>query len=120
MELSCEIHAGDFARDMEAASASGDLTQVKALLKQWHAAGEPVPPDEYCCNPEDPFSRSMFAAIENQCLDVIACFLDEGFAISATGSATASKVGSVDVYQTFLDHGWDINELPAMGCAALK
>lgn len=120
MELSRDIHAGDLADDMEAASASGDLIQVKALLEQWHATGKRVPPDGFCCDPEDPFPMSMIAAIKNQRLDVIACFLDEGFPICAAGSATASKVGSVDVYQTFLDHGWDINELPAMGCAALK
>ncbi len=120
MEVSRDIHAGDLADDMEAASASGDLIQVKALLEQWHAAGKRVPPDGFCCDPEDPFPMSMIAAIKNQRLDVIACLLDEGFPICAAGSAAASKVGSVDVYQTFLDHGWDINERPGRGCAAFK
>lgn len=63
---------------------------------------------------------SMVAAIKNQHLDVIACFLDEGFPISIVVSAAASKVGSVEIYQTFLDYGWDINERSEGGCAALK
>lgn len=63
---------------------------------------------------------SMIAAIENQHLDVIACFLDEGFPISTVASAAASKVGSLEIYQTFLDHGWDINERPEGGCSAMK
>lgn len=120
MEPSREIHAGDLVDNMNAASASGDLAQVKSLLEQWHAAGKRVPPDGLCGDPENPFPMSMTAAIKNRHLDVLACLLDEGFIIGTTASAAASKVDSVDTYQTFLDHGWDINERPGRGCVAFK
>ena len=120
MDATHDIHAGDLAEPMEASSAAGDLTRVKALLEQWHAAGRRVPLDNPLCEPNNPFPMSMIAAIENQHLDIIACFLDEGFPINTGASAAASKVGSVEMYQTFLDHGWDINELPTGGSAALK
>ena len=63
---------------------------------------------------------SVIAAIENQHLDIVAFFLDQGFPIDAAASSAAARVGSVELYQTFVDHGWDINELPENGCASLK
>ena len=83
-------------------------------------AGKPLPEHLSGSGPFDPFSLSMVAAIENKHLDIIAYLMDESFPINAVASYAAARVGSVRVYQTFLDHGWNINEVPYHGTASFK
>ena len=104
--------------DMEAACSSGNLIQVQALLEEWYAAGKPIPEHMDVSGPYNPFS--MVAAIENKHLDIIAYLMDEGFPVEAVEASAAARVGSVEIYQTFLDHGWNINEVPYGGAPSLK
>ena len=111
-------HLNSLVTDMEAACSSGNLIQVKALLEKWYAAGKPIPEHMDLSGPHNPFS--MVTAIENKRLEVIAYLMDEGFPIEAVEASAAARVGSVDIYQTFLDHGWNINGVPYGGAPSLK
>ena len=104
------------------ASASGQLPTLQSLIEKWLAMEDPNPPrDDAVHGPLSPFSSALSYAIRNEHLDIIGYLLDKGIRITRGASVAAVvDVKSIPVLQTFLDHGWDINESPRFGCPPLK
>lgn len=114
-------HANRFKDGLIAASASGDLPEVQVILEEWQSMLAQGPLRVLPHDPTDPMWKAFAAAIENQRLEVIAYIMKNGFQVSATIAGVAARTKSVPVFQTLLDHGWDINQtgrgLPCLGYA---
>ncbi|KAL9119648.1 MAG: hypothetical protein Q9187_003802, partial [Circinaria calcarea] len=103
------------------ASASGQLPRLQSLMEKWLAMKDPNPPGDDVDDPLSPFSTALDCAIRNEHLHIIGYLMDKGARITRVTSTTAVvHVKSIPVLQTFLDHGWDINERPGSGCPPLK
>ncbi|KAL9111606.1 MAG: hypothetical protein Q9187_007899, partial [Circinaria calcarea] len=121
------------ARDLTAASTAGQLLQVQNILSQWRSKPRSEPPPGFSSlqylpghkpNGYDqcytyPFLPALCTAIELNHVPVIRYLLDQGFPINQYVLEYAFKrrpegadrnTRSTDVFQAFLDHGWDINQ----------
>jgi ankyrin repeat protein len=99
---------GSIGEQLVSASSSGDLLSVQAIYQNWKSAQNPVT----MASAEEP-NRIMQPALEaatskNQ-LEVIAYFLEQGFAITSTVVKNAIKAKSIPALELFLAYGWDIN-----------
>ncbi|RSL41925.1 hypothetical protein CEP54_015667 [Fusarium duplospermum] len=102
--------------DLKDASKAGNLKRVREVVKAWRA-------DPSLKNPTiKDMDMPMILAAQNAKAEVVRFFLDEGVPVSPTAIKLAAREswrrsGSVDVFQAFLDHGWDINSfhrIPAL------
>ncbi|MCJ1249877.1 hypothetical protein MMC30_007103 [Trapelia coarctata] len=105
-------YADHFKDDVIAASASGDLPKIRLLFKEWPLT---PPPATLGGGPGastntqwmyDAFS----AAIENHRLEVVAYLMENGFQLDAVLAGVAARTKSIPVFQTLLDHSWNIND----------
>jgi len=55
-------------------------------------------------------SDALAAAIENLRVEVIAYLMEHGFQLNSGLACAAASTKSIPVFQTLLDHGWDIND----------
>ncbi len=56
-----------------------------------------------------PFYVTLYEAIEQQKTVIVSYLLDCGVAIDEDAISSAIQAGSIDNFQAFLDHGWNIN-----------
>ncbi|KAL2681122.1 hypothetical protein Neosp_008726 [[Neocosmospora] mangrovei] len=102
--------------DLKDASKAGDVERVRKVVQTWRA-------DSSLENPTiEDMDMPMILAAQNAKSKVILFFLGEGVPVSPTAVKLAAREGdeAVDVFQAFLDHGWDINSfdrIPALHSA---
>lgn len=119
-------------RDLTAASTDGQLLQVQKIFSQWMSKprSEPPPgfsdlqylpghtPDGYSQIFAYPFISALCTAIEHNHLAIVRYLLDHGLPINQLVLEYAFKIRpdgadykarSIDIFQAFVDHGWDIN-----------
>lgn len=105
--------------DFKDASKAGDVELVRKVVLAWRA-------DPSLENPTtEDMDMPMILAAQNAKSEVVRFFLDEGVPVSPTVIKLAAKEGdeAVDVFQAFLDHGWDINSfdrIPALQYGSLS
>lgn len=99
--------------DLKDASKAGSVERVRKVLQAWRA-------DPSLDNPTTKdMEMPMILAAQKAKSKVVRFFLDEGVPVSQTVIKRADKEEdeAVDVFQAFLDHGWDINSfdrIPAL------
>jgi len=104
------IHAASFLDDMIAVSAWGDLPKVQRMFEEWQSKSAPKPVQGGPDDPTSALSEVFKAAVENCRLEVIANLMENGFRLNLGSAYAAAKTKSIPVFQTLLDHGWDINQ----------
>jgi len=94
------------AEQLTAASTEGDLSQVQTLLSQRQAESSTLPGNVH--------SQALTAAIENNHTTIVSYLLSQSFPIYSASLDAAVRIAlrteSPDIFQAFLDHGWDINK----------
>ena len=105
----------DFQALFEAAK-TGELSVCQALLEQGreHRSSSPLT--------SSVLAPSLATAISSKHLHVVALLLEQGAAISGNDMilALGDTDASIAMFQTFLDHGWDINSQTDLGNVMLK
>lgn len=107
------LRPGDLPPEVERlkeASASGNLADAKDIFSQWLA----MPTSQRI--EIGSFVAALTAAVENSHVHVASYLLSQGVPGLASLFVTAIEARSYEMLQTFLDHGWDINEPIKMGC----
>jgi len=105
--------------ELSNAAKMGDVSQVKELLEQWKSELSPAPLTALHLN-------STFVEAVSYHHPSIASYLhDEGAEVSDNILVLALGVlGETDkaiaMFQTFLDHGWNINSKTGLGVPVLK
>jgi hypothetical protein len=99
--------------DLQDSSTTGNLEKVRSVLDAWR--GDPSLRDPSTKDME----MSLVLAAQNGKGDVVRLFLEEGVPVGVTAPKLAKREGDVaiEVFQAFLDHGWDINSfdrIPAL------
>lgn len=115
---SLSIRMSDFhTADLELLTVAkkGDLSRVQALVAQWRAK---LSPSELTASHlRQPLVDSLMA---NQA-HVSSYLLDQGAELDSHIVNLAPIEGnSTDMFQVFLDHGWDINNITSNGAPRLK
>lgn len=84
-----------------------DLSAVKALVDSWRQNQSPPGPPEYPIGALEP---AFYHAIRRDDASIASYFLNAGisFCRLAVLEALESEC-TIPMFQTFLDHGWDIN-----------
>lgn len=98
-----------------AAAREGDLSRVQDLVEQWRAN---LSPSELTASHlRQPLVESLVA---NQA-QVVSYLLDQGAELDSHLVTLAPvEETSTDMFQVFLDHGWDINGITSNGAPRLK
>ncbi|KAI1074116.1 ankyrin [Whalleya microplaca] len=105
--------------DLQDASMLGDIERVRWVMEAWKA--DP--------SLEDPMVEDMGMALilaaQNAKGNVVRFLLDEGVHVGLMAPKLAARDGdgAVEVFQAFLDHGWDINSfdrIPALHTATIS
>jgi hypothetical protein len=86
------------------ASASGNLTEVQAILSQFLA--QPAPTDFEL----DHLVGALDKAVKNNHVKVASYLLSQGIPMNVGLFRHATQVKSYEMLQLFLDHGWNINQ----------
>ena len=98
------------------AARTGHLSVCQALLEQWreHRLSSPLTSRD--------LAPSLATAISSKHLHVVAFLLEQGAAISGNDMilALGETDASLAMFQTFLDHGWDVNSETDIGNVMLK
>lgn len=104
-------YADHFKDDVIAASASGNLPKIRMLLKEWPLTPPPATLRGPGASTNTQWMYDSFsAAIENHRLEVIAYLMENGFQLDAVLAGVAARTKSIPIFQTLLDHGWNIND----------
>lgn len=108
---------GDFDNpEMFNAAKMGDVSQVKELLEQWKSKLSPAPLTALHLH------STLVEAVSYHHSSIASYLLDEGAEI--TENMLVLALGEADMaiamFQTFLDHGWDINSKTGLGAPVLK
>ncbi len=108
---------GDFdSPDMSSAAKNGDVSRVKKLLEQWKSELSPAPLTALHLN------NIFVEAVSYNYPSIASYLLDEGAEIFE--HIIVLGLGKMDdaiaMFQTFLDHGWDINSKTGLGVPVLK
>jgi hypothetical protein len=86
------------------ASASGELADAKAVFSQL----VPTPiPEEFDMGP---YVVALSAAVRNNHVHIASYLLSQGVPLNVELFVNATERKSYEMLQTFLDHGWNINE----------
>ena len=97
------------------AAQSGDNSQVQTLVEQWRAKFSPS--ELTATHLRQPLVESLVA---NQAR-VVSYLLDQGAELDSHLVTLAPvEETSTDMFQVFLDHGWDINSITSNGAPRLK
>ena len=97
------------------AAQEGDLSRVQILVEQWRAN---LSPSELTASHlRQPLVESL---VVNQA-QVVSYLLDQGAELDSHKVTLAPiEDTSTDMFQVFLDHGWDINSITSNGAPRLK
>ncbi len=110
------------AQILAAAAGTGDLATVREILTQWplqpgsRPAPAPYSPDLW------PFGLVYYTAIEKNEPQIVSYVLGLGLKLERLAVERALDVESLDIFQAFIDNGWDINaplgeiEPPPLAC----
>ena len=97
------------------ATQRGDIGQVQALVEQWRAKLSPS--DLTASHLRQPLVESL---VTNQAR-VVSYLLGQGAELDSHIVTLAPvEETSTDMFQVFLDHGWDINSITSNGAPRLK
>lgn len=97
------------AQTFAAAARTGDLATISEILQQWplQPGSMPAPapniPDLW------PFPLVMYTAIEEEKPQIVSYVLGLGLKLGRLAIERALDVMSVDIFQAFIDSGWDRN-----------
>ena len=103
-------YSTNFLDQSDSASASGDVNRLDAILTRWHAHVAPshIPPDE--------LRQVLYNAIYANQVAVVSLLLNRGAKVEEDiGDAARLANASTDMYQVFLNHGWDVNSRDVRG-----
>ena len=95
------------------ASAAGDLEGVKTILEQWrsdHSSSELT---------AKRLDDALVGAAATDQPHVVAFLLDQGAKLDSSIVEIGMK-SLTEMFQVFLDHGWNINERTDMGVTGLR
>lgn len=103
--------------DLQDASIVGNVEKIRSLLQAWRADPSLKDPTT------DDMDMALILAAQNAKGAAVRFFLDEGVPVSLTAPKLAARDGdgTVEVFQAFFDHGWDINSfdrIPAIQYSA--
>ncbi|KAK2806515.1 hypothetical protein FQN50_005798 [Emmonsiellopsis sp. PD_5] len=92
-------------------AATGDLQKIKPIFELWRAeVGQALPAEEIPSLYSHPtISEAIANAARNCHSNVVEYLLQMGVHITLALIKAASEGGRTEVYQTLLDHEWDIN-----------
>jgi hypothetical protein len=98
------------------AATSGDLALVQTVVEQWKAQLHPSP-----LTPKH-LQSAMAAAVSSHHPTIVSYLLDRGAQVSPNNIVVAlgETDATIAMFQTFLDHGWDINSKTGLGNPVLK
>lgn len=88
----------------------GDFATIDQILDRWPSRPEA---EHNSGNYEPglwPFKLVLSGAIEQDNVQLISLVLDAGLKIELYAVLDALDIESIGIFQTFIDHGWDINE----------
>ncbi len=111
---------GDFDNpELSNAAKMGDISQVKELLEQWKSELSPAPLKALHLN------STFVEAVSYHHPSIASYLLDEGAEISENILVLALRISgetdkAIAMFQTFLDHDWDINSKTGLGVPVLK
>jgi hypothetical protein len=96
--------------DLAEASFGGNLRKVQKLLQEWESMANQEPPRGLPSDPFAPFYNTLIEAVKNNHLGIVAFLLNYGFRCSEYAVTAVIQSKSIELFQIFFDHGWDINE----------
>ena len=101
------IELRDTARD-------GDLGRCQMLVQQWRLEAPAIKAQD--------LTPALAAAVGNKHLQTVAYLLDQGATISGNIMilALGETSDAIAMFQTFLEHGWDINSKTDLDNVMLK
>ena len=100
----------NFLDQSDSAARSSDMKQLDAILTRWqsHVAPSDIPFDE--------LRQVLYNAISANQVAVVSLLLKRGAKVEEDiGDAARLANASTDMYQVFLDHGWDVNSRDVRG-----
>ena len=102
---------------LDTAAAEGDLEECQWLLQQWRGQLAPAPITARH------LASTLAAAIAAKQTPVVSYLLQQGAVVS--GNSMVLALGdrtdeSIQMFQTFLQNGWDINSKTDLGNVMLK
>ena len=98
------------AQVLETAARTGDLATITRILSQWpvQPGSKPAPPQG--CPGLWPFNLVIYTAIEKQHSQIVSYVLGLGLKMERLAIEMALEGDpSSDIFQAFIDNGWDIN-----------
>ena len=99
------IQDREIAKTLSTAIENGDLATVRQVLMTW-----PCQPSAAFHSQELwPFKAVLSGAIESGNTELASYVLGRGLKIELYATIRALELGSVDMFQVLVDHGWDIN-----------
>ncbi|GAP89549.2 hypothetical protein SAMD00023353_3800680 [Rosellinia necatrix] len=101
------------ANDLRDASAAGDVEAMRSVLRAWRA--DPSLRDPSAGD----MDTALILAAQNARGAAVRLLLGEGVPVGLTAPKLAAKEGdgAAEVFQAFLDHGWNVNSfdrIPAL------
>lgn len=105
----------DLQKELRSACVNGNVEGVHLLLERWQLdrSQSPLTPKH--------LQSPLTGAIAAGKINVVAYLLEHGAELSPLNITQAmGPRQSLEMFQTFLDHGWDINSNTDMGAPALK
>ena len=91
---------------LKKACIEGDVDAVREIL-----AADEVTQGQVPRISQDELDRCLYEAIHEGHLDILPPLLSHGAKVESSALYAATRRGDKQVFQAFLDHGWDINSL---------
>ena len=85
----------------------GDLERVKDVFEQWKSKGYRSENPNY---PLEELQSALYLAASSKHASIVSYLLSQGLYVGKEGLMVAVKAKSTDVFQAYLDNGWDINQ----------
>lgn len=107
-----QVRLRSTANDLQDASTAGNIERVREVIDTWRS--DPSLEDPTM---ED-MGRALILAAQNAHGKVVQFLLDQGVPVGQMAPKLAAREGpgAVDVFQAFLDHGWDVNSFDRIPC----
>lgn len=104
-----DLSRADLTAHLREAVHADEQATIRAILSQW-----PVQPRHGDIELAEsgqlwPFYIAFWAAIEFKNLGIVSRLLEQGIAVERGAVHEAIRAGSVEVFERFLEYGWDIN-----------
>lgn len=101
---------------LDAAARDGDLARCKAIIDEWKKQLSPS------SITSQHLAAAFGAAVGSKHTDMAAYLLEQGAVVSGYDMVLAlgETEDAINMFQTFLDHGWDINSKTNRGNTMLK